>query len=261
MGFTLIEPFGKLRTHDGKRLAFTLIELLVVVAIISLLVSILLPSLKHAKELARRAVCMSNLHNIALAVYQYADDYDEAFPVVNGPSSGGWRWAGNVLYDYSHGSDLPDRPLNPYLNITETTITPTEGGAAPDVRSPARCPSDTLRNWGDHWGFPATIYEAEGTSYWYNYLHFGSVYGLYDRKMSDVRRPSIVVAAASFALNYGVAWWHLQSRSYPQFIGPHDRQTPWGNAVFVGGNVSWVLFGDNPSNALEGEDWTLKLED
>jgi prepilin-type N-terminal cleavage/methylation domain-containing protein len=42
---------------------FTLIELLVVVAIISVLIAILLPSLGRVKETARRTVCASNLRS------------------------------------------------------------------------------------------------------------------------------------------------------------------------------------------------------
>jgi len=61
---------GPIRPRRG----FTLIELLVVVAIIALLVSILLPSLRQARELARRAVCMSNLHHIGVAQLMYAHD-------------------------------------------------------------------------------------------------------------------------------------------------------------------------------------------
>lgn len=54
--------------------AFTLIELLVVIAIISLLVSILLPSLTMAKELARSAACLANTRTLMLAQQFYADD-------------------------------------------------------------------------------------------------------------------------------------------------------------------------------------------
>jgi prepilin-type N-terminal cleavage/methylation domain-containing protein/prepilin-type processing-associated H-X9-DG protein len=63
-----------------KRKAFTLIELLVVVAIIALLISILLPSLSRARELAKRAVCASNQRGIGQGMHIYANDNREWFP-------------------------------------------------------------------------------------------------------------------------------------------------------------------------------------
>lgn len=59
---------------------FTLIELLVVIAIISLLVSILLPSLNRAKDLARRAMCASNLRNCGTSLFLYAGDNGGTLP-------------------------------------------------------------------------------------------------------------------------------------------------------------------------------------
>jgi len=59
---------------------FTLIELLVVIAIISLLVSILLPSLQQARDLARSTYCTSNLHHVGIAAETYATEYNGYHP-------------------------------------------------------------------------------------------------------------------------------------------------------------------------------------
>ncbi len=59
-----------------ERHAFTLIELLVVIAIISLLVSILLPSLTRARELATALQCQVKLRNLGVAMGMYHGDYD-----------------------------------------------------------------------------------------------------------------------------------------------------------------------------------------
>jgi len=63
---------------------FTLVEVLVVIAIITILAAMLLPTLSKAREKARSAQCISNLHQIYLALSIYADDYNELYPRASG---------------------------------------------------------------------------------------------------------------------------------------------------------------------------------
>jgi len=105
---------------------FTLIELLVVIAIIALLVSILVPSLKRARELARRVVCLTNQRGVHPAAAVFAEEHNGLLPPAPGtdedpavviwspgeqwgptspgPAGGEFSWQTDFLQDYLHVS-------------------------------------------------------------------------------------------------------------------------------------------------------------
>ncbi len=64
----------------SSKKAFTLIELLVVIAIIALLLSILMPSLRSARNQAKGVTCRNNLKQIGLAFILYTEDNEGKFP-------------------------------------------------------------------------------------------------------------------------------------------------------------------------------------
>ena len=127
--------------HETQLLrGFTLIELLVVVAIIALLVAILVPSLNRAREQAKKVVCLSNLHQIGVAVHCYTNDNSGRMPGYQedmGDWPAGWLYASLKGYRaYIHDqwfmggnkrTDINPRKLNIYVANAETVF---------------RCPAD-----------------------------------------------------------------------------------------------------------------------
>jgi prepilin-type N-terminal cleavage/methylation domain-containing protein len=119
-----------------KRRGFTLIELLVVIGILGLLAGFLLPVLGQGKRAAHATACLSNLHQIGLALELYIQD---------------------------NASRLPACAPMPSLN---TNLTPITTALAPYLGAPAvwRCPADR------------TYFAMEQTSYEWNQFLNGVSY-------------------------------------------------------------------------------------
>jgi prepilin-type N-terminal cleavage/methylation domain-containing protein len=118
-----------------RRKGFTLIELLVVIAIIALLMAILLPSLKKARDQARAVVCQSNLSQWGRIFYLYTHDNDSRFMVWNVSSTaGGGTWIVPLMPYYEHGGEK--------ARLCPTTRKTAEEGEAVPARMAWSCEID-----------------------------------------------------------------------------------------------------------------------
>jgi prepilin-type N-terminal cleavage/methylation domain-containing protein/prepilin-type processing-associated H-X9-DG protein len=92
-----------------RRQGFTLIELLVVIAIIGILAAMVFPVFARARESARKAVCLSNVKNIALAIQMYLGDNGDTLP----PN----EHRADVNEYFGCGCEEAGTAMNPYLRM------------------------------------------------------------------------------------------------------------------------------------------------
>ncbi len=236
-----------------SRRAFTLIELLVVIAIIGLLVTILLPSLKSARDLARNAVCQANLSTLGRADQMYTNNHrDMLFP-------GG--------YKVNVGADTPpeaERMWPAILVANKLVSAPTsddldtlaEGG------SPFQCPNglEDVKPWGwSHQDYPNTAwatrtldddgkwlhcwYGANGED-WEQYAFPHPSFERADGSRKYIHRASSIAGVALAevpSLQEGAGLHQHQRRMVDS---RHGRDGLNFNAVFLDGHVSalhWML--------------------
>lgn len=224
-------------SRDGA--GFTLVELLVVVSIVALLIAMLLPAVQHAKEVARIAVCGSNLRQVSIGLHAYANDnrqYGPAYrlPPVN-PSdppadcpSPGWSsapdWTVHLFGGKVSNGQWPGYPdrveisgrrkLNPYVPGWEVY----------------RCPSDVgLRRavGGDY-------FDWFGTSYYYNSNWYGGgIYNgplghsvLYNKPYDTMRNAARQVLVADADIFYAWPYW-----TWVMPPGPHGAENFWHTPI------------------------------
>jgi prepilin-type N-terminal cleavage/methylation domain-containing protein len=183
---------------------FTLIELLVTISIVGLLVSLSVPSIKAAREQAKRVVCQSNMKQVNTALLTYVTELD-SYPVLLQVSArncrpswatwsfGGWTGRDFETYCDAQGNGVHcfqtyQRPLSVYMSEPYPILPDQKGpdgvfGGLDDVQTEMpvfKCPADTVSTqwrWRNSENASQNVrdmsaYEQCGTSYQMNFYWF-----------------------------------------------------------------------------------------
>jgi prepilin-type N-terminal cleavage/methylation domain-containing protein len=140
-----------------RRHGFTLVELLVVVAILSLLLALLLPSLGKAKYQAKVAVCKSSMRQLTLGLVTYATENNNYYPSTGTIRSNGNPWD-QAMNSLDNGVNV--RPLiRPYWAGEGSTRTRLEQcTVAPDLEEQGA--SDHTTSYLFYFNFSRTRFNA-----------------------------------------------------------------------------------------------------
>lgn len=215
---------------------FTLLELLIVIAIISLLLTVLIPGLGKARAMAKRISCQSNLRQLSIAWGLYFDDHDgNLYRGLNtNHDFGGWEGTGGFG---------PNRPLNVHVGLDPGM--PTE-----NATKVFRCPADR----GGIFGVPPEerAYQYFGNSYQTNILIIGPtqigfatpilkpLHDAINARLENFKFPDISTHPASLALVGDNNWmqeWHPLIPTHAEDW--HDKARHH-NIAFLDGHVDFV---------------------
>ena len=213
---------------------FTLVELLVVIAIIALLLSILMPSLKKARDQAQEMICMSHLKTIGNSGLLYTMDNSDYFPTSHSPDDlSNDRYNCTRYYPDSSYKSPWYLYLYPYHENFEIY----------------RCP-----------GYPKMVaYEVHGSGIWTSW------YLGYPALDNFTYRDGYNYLRSGYGYNNFVGGWHLGAKGYepkrvtevPSYVGlfgdswlrnsGYDRYGLFGRtfgATHMMWNGAWLTTGD-----------------
>lgn len=189
------------QSRMNRRPGFTLIELLVVISIISLLMSLILPAVQSAREAARRAQCLNNQHNLALAILNFASSRGGALPYID---EGGYNWPVQLL-PYLDRHDIAGN--SGYYNavVLDVLTCPSDGN---NFKSPSGLSYGLNGGYGNFaaGAVPGTAIEANANSTGPDQFHSG-----FDVAWTGTVWPNTTVADAAIARDTGVFWRDLRA--------------------------------------------------
>jgi len=244
---------------------FTLLELLVVIAIITLLLAVLLPALRQARQSARLVQCASNFRQVAMAVPIYADAWQDRVLIASpGYGYGCPSWAHNNVPGAVCDQMSPKRYwynlAAEALGYTDVANQRSWAYLVPQDPSIFFCPSDEPRNC---WGNMSGTRDANGCDYrwsalgggqnsayqWdsyhhagcigWNYLFLGDSCSVIQPKLSRLAKPSNTIAFGDTIPQNGDA---------PQngcFLWPdtmNSRHLGGANYAFLDGHVATIKY-------------------
>jgi len=225
-------------TGHTRKPGFTLIALLVVVSIIALLVSVMLPSLSTAKELARITQCQSCTHNLGISAMMYLDESEGLFwpYVLNNHPVDAAR-----CYWWGTDADPVDAPASPFMQQCE--------GQLPQLW----CPSF---KWGSY--IPQGWYVSEPTTtYGYNAYYLDpTLDGTSSRNIENIPEPAKLFVFNDSAMRWRVAGkWIFQNSTYLEPVTGSWVQTPTSHFRHLGRTNA--LCADGHTQLYDTEGWSL----
>ena len=247
--------------HRGKTdKGFTLVELLVVMSIISLLLSVLLPSLRRVRQQGQAVVCINNIKQLGLAFMLYGQEYN-GYTMPARVDQTKIYWWGEVTND---GIDHKAGVIWPYLK--------SELGE----KSVFECPSQPFGSYKLQGAPPGEESNSKWITSTYGYNGYflcpsqSSWFGLTDltgpwQKIANINTPAMVLVFADTMIDLGPTSGIQNNFSldppykYSYTNGWVKNQSP--TTCFRHNNKANAIFVDGHSESMttEGSEYTSPL--